>query len=71
MLIIVTMFSDEDNICVSYLNYSQFSPFLHTNIRVVLKIWYRLISAPFFPVQYRDADKSFARPTSRCILFDG
>jgi len=21
--------------------------------------------------QYRDADKSLARPTSRCILFDG
>jgi hypothetical protein len=24
-----------------------------------------------FNVTYRDADKSLARPTSRCILFDG
>ena len=27
--------------------------------------------APLISIQYRGADKSLARPTSRCILFDG
>ena len=29
------------------------------------------INSAFLYLQYRDADKSLARPTSRCILFDG
>ena len=31
-----------------------------------------LLEAPFWDIPlYRGADKSLARPTSRCILFDG
>ena len=32
---------------------------------------YWLICCRHFETTYRGADKSFARPTTRCVLFDG
>ena len=40
-----------------------------TTVVLMIKIGDEIIITGSLP--YRGADKSFARPTSRCILFDG
>ena len=38
---------------------------------VIFEVFYNVKKSGFVDCTYRRVDKSLARPTSRCILFDG